>query len=59
MQAPGLAVRPCTCNGLLTQVDDPEVTADVLRAEPVGEDGRGARYYFLSGDKHEDCYLFK
>lgn len=52
-------MRPCTCNGLLTQVDDPEVTADVLRAEPVGEDGRGARYYFLSGDKHEDCYLFK
>ncbi len=41
------------------QVDEPEVTADVMRAEPVGEDGRGARYYFLSGGKHEDCYLFK
>ena len=32
---------------------------DALRAEPLGHDARGGRYWFFGTDALEDCWLYR
>lgn len=53
---------PCPCAEflallprLIQQLDNPELSADVLRMEPLGLDVKGNRFYYL-GQDHDDCW---